>query len=135
MQVKVLGCSGGIGKNLKTTSLLIDDDILLDCGTGVGELTLEEMKKLKHIFLTHSHLDHIAKQLATFHQEAERVKIAPDKQSIQADFADIEVIKDFVEKTIGKKEAKIIKDAISFSDAFSYIFRLFYYFPLCFAAV
>ncbi len=60
MQVKVLGCSGGIGKNLKTTSLLIDDDILLDCGTGVGELTVEEMMKLKHIFLTHSHLDHIA---------------------------------------------------------------------------
>lgn len=60
MQVRVLGSSGGIGQGLKTTSILVDDDILLDAGTGVGELQLEEMQRIKHVFLSHSHLDHIA---------------------------------------------------------------------------
>ncbi len=60
MQLRVLGCSGGIGTNLRTTSLLIDEDILIDCGTGVSDLSMTELKKLRHIFLTHSHLDHIA---------------------------------------------------------------------------
>ena len=60
MRLRVLGCSGGIGDGLRTTSLLIDDDILIDCGTGVGDLTLEEMARLRHIFITHTHLDHIA---------------------------------------------------------------------------
>ncbi len=59
MQLRVLGCSGGIGRHLRTSSYLIDEDILLDAGTGVGDLTLDEMRKLKHIFITHSHMDHI----------------------------------------------------------------------------
>lgn len=40
--------------------MLVDEDILIDCGTGVGNLTIEEMRKLRHVFLTHTHLDHIA---------------------------------------------------------------------------
>ena len=59
MRIRVLGSSGGIGKGHKTTSFLLDDDCLIDAGTGVGELSLEEMKKLRYVFLTHSHLDHI----------------------------------------------------------------------------
>jgi len=60
MDLRVLGCSGGIGAALSTTSLLVDDDILIDGGTGLGELSLEEMSRIRHIFVTHSHLDHIA---------------------------------------------------------------------------
>ncbi len=60
MKVRVLGCSGGISKGVATTSFLIDDDILIDAGTGVGGLTLAEMRKIRTIFITHSHLDHIA---------------------------------------------------------------------------
>lgn len=60
MKVRVLGCSGAIAKDCRTTSFLIDDSILLDAGTGVGDLTLEEMGKIDHVLLTHSHLDHIA---------------------------------------------------------------------------
>lgn len=59
MQVRILGCSGGIGAGLKTTSFLLDDDILIDAGTGVGDLSLEELRRLRHVFLTHSHLDHV----------------------------------------------------------------------------
>ena len=60
MKVRVLGCSGAIAKDCRTTSFLIGDNILIDAGTGVGDLTLEEMSKIDHVFLTHSHLDHIA---------------------------------------------------------------------------
>lgn len=59
MRLKVIGCSGGIGGNLRTTSLLIDHDVLIDAGTGVGDLTLDELARIDHIFLTHSHLDHV----------------------------------------------------------------------------
>jgi len=60
MKLRVLGCSGGIGLGLDTTSLLLDNSVLIDCGTGLGDLSLEEMFKLQHVFITHSHLDHIA---------------------------------------------------------------------------
>ncbi len=61
MKVRVLGCSGGIGgRDQRTTSLLVDHDILIDCGTGVGDLPLDELAQIDHLFLTHSHLDHIA---------------------------------------------------------------------------
>ena len=60
MELRVLGCSGGIGGNLRTTSFLLDRDILIDAGTGVGELSLTELAMIDHVFLTHSHVDHIA---------------------------------------------------------------------------
>lgn len=56
----VLGCSGGIGSHRRTTSFLLNEDTLIDCGTGVGDLTLEQLAKVDRVFLTHSHLDHIA---------------------------------------------------------------------------
>ncbi|MEO6853089.1 MAG: 3',5'-cyclic-nucleotide phosphodiesterase [Rhodoferax sp.] len=60
MKVRVLGCSGAIAKDCKTTSFLVDTDVLIDAGTGVGDLTLDEMCSINHVFLTHSHLDHVA---------------------------------------------------------------------------
>ena len=60
MKVRVLGCSGAIARDCRTTSFLIDGRILIDAGTGVGDLTLDEMQAIDHVFLTHSHLDHIA---------------------------------------------------------------------------
>jgi ribonuclease BN (tRNA processing enzyme) len=59
MQIKILGWAGGIGANLRTTSFLIDDDVLIDAGTGLGDLPLNQMTGIRHIFLTHSHMDHI----------------------------------------------------------------------------
>ena len=59
MQIRVLGCSGSIASGSRTTSFLVDDDTLIDAGTGVGDLTLDEMVAIDHIFITHSHLDHV----------------------------------------------------------------------------
>lgn len=61
MKLRVLGCSGGIGgRHLRTTSLLVDHDILIDAGTGVADLSIAELAVIDHVFLTHTHLDHIA---------------------------------------------------------------------------
>ena len=61
MRVETLGCSGGIGgTSRRTTSLLIDDDILIDAGTGVTDLPLQALRMIDHVFITHAHLDHIA---------------------------------------------------------------------------
>jgi len=57
--LRVLGCSGGIGADLRTTSFLLNNNILIDAGTGVGDITLDEMSQIDYVFLTHSHLDHI----------------------------------------------------------------------------
>jgi ribonuclease BN (tRNA processing enzyme) len=60
MRLRVLGCSGGIGgQQNRTTSFLVDEDILIDAGTGVGDLSLSELTMVDHIFITHSHLDHV----------------------------------------------------------------------------
>lgn len=60
MKLRILGCSGGIGGNFRTTSMLLDNDVLIDAGTGAGELSVAELCKIDHVFVTHSHLDHIA---------------------------------------------------------------------------
>lgn len=60
MKVTILGASGGIARGLRTVSIQVDDDVLIDAGTGVNDLTLEQMASIQHVFLTHAHLDHIA---------------------------------------------------------------------------
>ena len=60
MRFRILGCSGGIGgRHLRTTSFLVDHDVLIDAGSGVGDLPLAELTQIDHIFVTHSHLDHV----------------------------------------------------------------------------
>jgi ribonuclease BN (tRNA processing enzyme) len=59
MQIRVLGCSGSIAAGSRTTAFLLDDDVLIDAGTGVGDLTLDEMAAVDHILVSHSHLDHV----------------------------------------------------------------------------
>jgi ribonuclease BN (tRNA processing enzyme) len=60
LRVRVLGCSGAIAQGCRTTAFLLDDDVLIDAGTGVGDLGLEEMLRIDHVLLTHAHLDHVA---------------------------------------------------------------------------
>ena len=59
MSIRVLGCSGSIAKDCRTTAFLLDDDILIDAGTGVGDLELSELACIDHILVSHSHLDHV----------------------------------------------------------------------------
>ena len=59
MTVRVLGCSGSIAAGCKTTSFLLDDDVLIDAGTGVGDLPLDALARIDHVLISHSHLDHV----------------------------------------------------------------------------
>lgn len=60
MKLRVLGASGGAGRGLETTALLFNERALIDAGTGVGNLSIEELCLIEHVFFTHSHLDHVA---------------------------------------------------------------------------
>jgi 3',5'-cyclic-nucleotide phosphodiesterase len=61
MRLQVLGCAGGIGGHQRyTTCLWLDQDILLDAGTGIANLGLDRLAGINHVFLTHCHLDHVA---------------------------------------------------------------------------
>jgi HD-GYP domain-containing protein (c-di-GMP phosphodiesterase class II) len=57
--IKILGASGSKAKNHNTTSFQIFKDIVVDAGNILNALG-NEAKEINHIFLTHSHADHIA---------------------------------------------------------------------------
>lgn len=59
MSIRVLGCSGSIAAGCRTTAFLLGDDVLIDAGTGIGDLTLDELAGIDHVVLSHSHLDHV----------------------------------------------------------------------------
>jgi len=63
MNIEFLGSNGGIGGsaagNQGSTCIQVSERILIDAGTGLAKLTVEQMSKIRHVFLTHAHLDHI----------------------------------------------------------------------------
>ncbi|AXK40710.1 3',5'-cyclic-nucleotide phosphodiesterase [Crenobacter cavernae] len=58
MLLTALGTAAGIGRGVATTSFLVDETTLIDCGSGVGSLGVEQLEKIERVLLTHSHLDH-----------------------------------------------------------------------------
>lgn len=82
MQIRVLGCSGSIAAGSRTTSFLVDEVLLIDAGTGVGDLTLDEMLRIDHIFVTHSHLDHVL-AIGLLADSVTRARRAQDRPAIQ----------------------------------------------------
>ena len=60
MKVRLLPSAGsGDPRHQFLISTLIDDQIAIDAGS-LGLLPLREQRAVKHVFLTHSHCDHIA---------------------------------------------------------------------------
>ena len=59
MKLEILGCSGGVGHGLKTTTFLIDESLLLDAGTGIELLKMDQMLAIRDVVITHAHIDHI----------------------------------------------------------------------------
>ncbi|MBI1363925.1 MAG: MBL fold metallo-hydrolase [Proteobacteria bacterium] len=86
MKLRVLGCDGGRGQGYYSTGLLLDDTVLIDAGTILSALTVEEALKITDIFLTHSHLDHICELPylldATFDMRREPLRIHAQKETI-----------------------------------------------------
>lgn len=59
MELRVLGCAGGEAEGHRLTGLLVDGMVAIDAGCLTQALTIPEQVAIRHIFLTHSHLDHI----------------------------------------------------------------------------
>src|SRR3989338_5716825 len=59
MRIRVLGCYGAEMPGFRTSGFLINDDTLLDAGTVVSVLSVEEQLKINNIIISHTHLDHI----------------------------------------------------------------------------
>lgn len=59
MLLRVLGCSGGEAEGDRLTGFLVNRSVALDAGSLTLALTIPEQVAIRHIFLTHSHLDHM----------------------------------------------------------------------------
>jgi ribonuclease BN (tRNA processing enzyme) len=60
MELRVLGCQGGSAPKRHLPGLLLDGTVLLEAGSVTSTLELGEQLKIRHVLLSHAHLDHIA---------------------------------------------------------------------------
>jgi len=59
MELRILGCSGGEANGERLTGLLVNGCVAIDAGSLTAALTVDEQIKIHHVFISHSHLDHI----------------------------------------------------------------------------
>jgi cAMP phosphodiesterase len=59
MRLRILGCSGAEFPGNNSPSFLLDDEIVFDAGSITKVLDEKAQLKIRNIFLTHAHLDHI----------------------------------------------------------------------------
>jgi ribonuclease BN (tRNA processing enzyme) len=59
MEITVLGSSGGEVLGSALTGFRIGTDMLLDAGTIGLKMSLAEQRQIRHVLLTHAHLDHV----------------------------------------------------------------------------
>ena len=59
MKIMVLGSSGAEFPGHNPPAFLLDEILLLDAGTIGSMLVAEQQERIRHICVTHSHLDHI----------------------------------------------------------------------------
>jgi ribonuclease BN (tRNA processing enzyme) len=84
--IKVLGAYGGKAINMQLTSLQVSREVVVDAGNileGLGN----GIKHINHIFITHSHLDHINDIGflidATFEQREQPLKVYGQKKTLE----------------------------------------------------
>jgi len=59
MRVRVLGCHGGESPRHRSTCFLLDGTAAIDAGSLTSRLTLPAQQKMRHVLISHSHLDHV----------------------------------------------------------------------------
>jgi len=120
LRIKILGCYGGQLVGFRLTSFLVNDSILLDAGSPTETLSLEEQHGIRHICLSHTHLDHI-KDIAFLADnrslkrlggnKANRTinvhSLAPNHETLCSDFLNDHIWPDFT--AIPSREDAIIK--------------------------
>ena len=58
MEFRVLGSFGGDSPDCRMTSFLIDGVVAVDAGAITRALTIEEQRQVRHVLITHTHMDH-----------------------------------------------------------------------------
>ena len=59
MKIKILGAHNTESRRTKMTCLLVDNVLALDAGALTSSLSFRDQMKIKVVFLTHAHYDHI----------------------------------------------------------------------------
>jgi len=59
VKLEILGCHGGELPGCRTTCFLIDGVLALDAGALTASLSMEQLLKVDHILVSHSHFDHV----------------------------------------------------------------------------
>lgn len=88
MKIEILGSSGSVMQGYDTTSILINDRILIDAGSVASVLSEDGMSRIRNVLITHAHIDHI-KELpflvdALFMNDARGLRIMGSKTTIDA---------------------------------------------------
>lgn len=65
IQLRVLGCSGGVAPGRGSTCFLLDRQVAVDAGCLASALSLEDQRLVRDVLVTHPHLDHL-RDLALF---------------------------------------------------------------------
>jgi ribonuclease BN (tRNA processing enzyme) len=60
MEFRVLGSFGGDSPDCRMTSFLIDGSVVIDAGAITRALTIAEQRKIRHVLISHTHMDHTA---------------------------------------------------------------------------
>jgi len=60
MDLRVLGSFGGDSPDCRMTSFLVDGLVAIDAGAITRALTIEEQLAIRHVIITHTHVDHTA---------------------------------------------------------------------------
>ena len=60
MEFRVLGSFGGDSPTCRMTSFLIDGVVAVDAGAITRALTISEQHAIRHVLITHTHMDHTA---------------------------------------------------------------------------
>ncbi|MGA7617637.1 MAG: 3',5'-cyclic-nucleotide phosphodiesterase [Thermoanaerobaculia bacterium] len=58
MDLRILGCFGGALPGHRTTNFLVNRHTAIDAGALAHALTFDEQRSLRHVLITHAHLDH-----------------------------------------------------------------------------
>ena len=113
--VKVLGCGGSKSQLAGTSSLQISKNIVIDAGNIIRSLG-EEASNIEHIFLTHSHLDHIIDiaflSERYFETRTKALKIYAQKETLKAlkdHFFNNTIWPDFTKVNLLEKESASVE--------------------------
>ena len=60
VKFRILGSFGGDSPSCRMTSFLVDETVAIDAGAITRALDIEEQRRVRHVVITHTHIDHTA---------------------------------------------------------------------------